>query len=106
MLVTCFLNNRWDFDETWGYTHGEVVGETGVSCDWSKVRAGTLDMPTCTKSICGGHNENDLLPFEVKVILWCDDAQSHILFVLAPLEHLCCLVLCVYVIHVSLCLHS
>lgn len=36
-------------------------------CDWSAVRDGTLDMPTCTKGICGGHNEDDILPFAVKV---------------------------------------
>lgn len=57
----------WDFDETWGYTHGNVVGESGTVCDWSDVRRGTLDMPTCIKGICGGHNEHDTLPFEIKL---------------------------------------
>ncbi|CAN0087203.1 unnamed protein product, partial [Scytosiphon promiscuus] len=55
------------FDESWGYTHGSVVGETGVVCDWSDVREGSLDMPKCVAGICGGHNADDILPFEVKV---------------------------------------
>lgn len=59
---------RWKFDETWGYTHGRVIGETGVVCDWSAVRDGTLDMPNCNKGICGGHYEHDMLPFEIKVL--------------------------------------
>ena len=58
---------RHAFDETWGYTHGNVVGETGVVCDWSGVRDGSLDMPTCIEGICGGHNADDVLPFQVKV---------------------------------------
>ncbi|CAM9217833.1 unnamed protein product [Ectocarpus sp. 6 AP-2014] len=55
------------FSEDWGYTHGNVVGETGMVCDWSGVRQGTLDMPTCVKGICGGHSAGDLLPFRVKI---------------------------------------
>ena len=39
-------------------------------CDWSDVREGTLDMPTCIKGICGGHNAKDLLPFQIKVDLF------------------------------------
>lgn len=44
-----------------------VVGETGTVCDWSDVRPHTLDLPHCTKEICGGHREGDLLPFQVQV---------------------------------------
>lgn len=54
-------------DETWNYSHGWVVGETGVTCDWDNVRPGTLDMPVCSKGICGGHKPDDVLPFQVKV---------------------------------------
>lgn len=54
-------------DETWDYSHGWVVGETGTVCDWDDVREGSLDMPTCRKGICGGHGADDLLPFQVKV---------------------------------------
>ncbi|CAB1119544.1 TYR [Ectocarpus sp. CCAP 1310/34] len=57
----------WDFDETWGYTHTSVVGETGTVCNWDDVVPGSGDMPTCITGICGGHNEDDLLPFTVKV---------------------------------------
>ncbi|CAM9789639.1 unnamed protein product, partial [Hapterophycus canaliculatus] len=53
------------FDESWGYTHGDVIGETGVVCDWSSVREDSLDMPTCIAGICGGHNADDILPFEI-----------------------------------------
>lgn len=59
--------DRHTFDESWGYTHGNVVGETGVVCDWSAVREGSLDMPTCITGICGGHHADDILPFEVEV---------------------------------------
>lgn len=58
---------RWEFDETWGYMHGEVVGETGYVCNWHDVEPGTFDMPTCVKGVCGGHNEYDVLPFKVQV---------------------------------------
>ncbi|CAN0509830.1 unnamed protein product [Ectocarpus sp. 12 AP-2014] len=61
------LWTRWDFDETWGYTHTSVVGETGTVCNWDDVVPGSGDMPTCITGICGGHNEDDLLPFTVKV---------------------------------------
>ncbi|CAM9764660.1 unnamed protein product, partial [Ectocarpus sp. 4 AP-2014] len=57
----------WDFDETWGYAHSSVVGETGTVCNWDDVVPGSGDMPTCVKGICGGHNEDDLLPFSVKI---------------------------------------
>ncbi|CAN0399747.1 unnamed protein product, partial [Ectocarpus sp. 12 AP-2014] len=57
----------WPLDETWDYSHGWVVGETGTVCDWDDVREGSLDMPTCSKGICGGHGADDLLPFKVKV---------------------------------------
>ena len=60
---------RYYFDEAWGYTHGDVVGETGMVCSWGDVRPGSLDMPTCSKGICGGHSALDVLPFEVKVCL-------------------------------------
>ncbi|CAN0120597.1 unnamed protein product [Pylaiella littoralis] len=59
--------NEWPLDETWDYSHGWVVGETGVTCDWDDVREGSLDMPTCTTGICGGHKAKDLLPFVVKL---------------------------------------
>lgn len=59
--------SRYDFDETWGYRHATVVGETGTVCSWEHVVAGTNDMPTCILETCGGHNEDDLLPFKVKV---------------------------------------
>jgi len=60
-------HSRYDFDETWGYRHASVVGETGSVCSWEKVMAGTNDMPTCRIETCGGHNEDDLLPFTVEV---------------------------------------
>ncbi|CBJ33028.1 Hypothetical Protein RRSL_02205 [Ectocarpus siliculosus] len=59
--------DMWPLDETWDYSHGWVVGETGTVCDWDDVREGSLDMPTCRKGICGGHGADDLLPFKVKV---------------------------------------
>lgn len=61
---------RWPLDETWDYSHGWVVGETGVVCSWDDVREGSLDMPTCAKGICGGHRATDVLPFEVKVCVY------------------------------------
>ena len=62
------LRYRYDFDETWGYWHHPgVAGDTGTVCDWSAVRPGTLDMPSCFKKTCGGHNADDVLPFEVRV---------------------------------------
>mmetsp|Transcript_24921 Transcript_24921/g.29436 ORF Transcript_24921/g.29436 Transcript_24921/m.29436 type:complete len:676 (+) Transcript_24921:60-2087(+) len=52
-----------DFDETWGYAHiHSLPSDTGMICDWSEA-TGTLDMPTCTKGVCSGHKEDDLLPF-------------------------------------------
>ncbi|CAN0073283.1 unnamed protein product [Ascophyllum nodosum] len=58
----------YDFDETWGYWHHPgVAGDTGTVCDWSAVRPGTLDMPSCFKKTCGGHNADDVLPFEVRI---------------------------------------
>lgn len=72
---------RWPLDETWDYSHGWVVGETGVTCNWDNVRVGSLDMPTCTAGICGGHNGDDVLPFRVKVWfvlhVWYDDFIDH-----------------------------
>lgn len=59
--------SRYDFDETWGYRHASVVGETGTVCSWEHVMAGSNDMPTCITGTCGGHNEDDMLPFTVKV---------------------------------------
>ncbi len=58
---------RWSLDETWGYSHGHVIGETGMVCDWSGVREGSMDLPTCVSGVCGGHNAEDTLPFEIKV---------------------------------------
>lgn len=76
LLRACFarplppcLSTRWPLDETWGYKHGRVVGETGLVCDWTGVREGSLDMPTCVKGTCGGHKGNDTLPFEIKVMV-------------------------------------
>ncbi|CAM9678592.1 unnamed protein product [Ectocarpus sp. 12 AP-2014] len=57
----------WALDETWGYFHGHVVGETGVVCDWSGVGDDFLDMPSCARGICGGHGVHDTLPFDIKV---------------------------------------
>lgn len=57
---------RYAFDEAWGYNHGFVVGETGVTCDWSAVEKDD-DMPNCIKGICGGHKALDILPFDIKV---------------------------------------
>ncbi|CAM9513044.1 unnamed protein product [Ectocarpus sp. 12 AP-2014] len=57
----------WALDETWGYSHGHVVGETGVVCDWSGVGDDFLDMPSCARGICGGHGVHDTLPFDIKV---------------------------------------
>lgn len=67
-LVVCApCLNRWAFDETWGYMHSLTVGETGMVCGWDDVKAGTDDMPTCVKGVCGGHDKDDLLPFSIKV---------------------------------------
>jgi len=53
----------FDFDETWKYAHEtQLPSDTGMVCDWSTVKDVT-DMPTCTKDICPGHKEDDLLPF-------------------------------------------
>lgn len=61
------VSRRWEFDETWGYRHTMVVGDTGTVCNWDGVRADTNDLPTCIKETCGGHNEDDMLPFKIKV---------------------------------------
>lgn len=66
-LASCFSYFSWAFDETWGYKHGNVVGESGTVCDWSGVRPNSLDMPNCVLGICGGHKYGDLLPFDIKV---------------------------------------
>lgn len=60
-------SQSWPLDETWGYSHGSVIGETGVICNWDDVREGTMDMPTCVRGICGGHKEGDLLPFKIRL---------------------------------------
>ncbi|CAM9333791.1 unnamed protein product, partial [Ascophyllum nodosum] len=58
----------YDFDETWGYSHSkDTPGDTGAVCDWSAVRPGTLDMPSCLKKTCGGHYETNTLPFKIKI---------------------------------------
>lgn len=59
--------DEYPFDETWGYDHGNVIGETGTVCDWTDVKPDSLDMPTCVLGICGGHAADDLLPFKIKV---------------------------------------
>jgi hypothetical protein len=52
-----------ELDETWGYSHSTYLpSDTGMICDWSEA-TDTLSMPTCTKGICSGHKEDDLLPF-------------------------------------------
>ena len=49
-------------DETWDYVHTKnLASDTGVVCDWSGVEG--MEMPTCEKATCPGHNELDLLPF-------------------------------------------
>lgn len=65
-----FLPARWPFDETFGYDHSWVVGETGFVCNWAGVEAGSNDMPECVKGTCGGHEEHDMLPFMVKVLVY------------------------------------
>eukprot|EP00904_Undaria_pinnatifida_P008379 jgi/Undpi1/4671/HiC_scaffold_18.g08025.m1 len=59
--------DEYAFDETWGYDHGNVIGETGSVCDWSAVKDNSLDMPTCVTGVCGGHGADDMLPFGIKV---------------------------------------
>ncbi|CAN0178363.1 unnamed protein product [Pylaiella littoralis] len=59
--------DKWALDETWGYAHDTTTGQTGVVCDWADVAKDTLEMPTCIKGICEGHNADDMLPFKVKV---------------------------------------
>ncbi|CAM9656131.1 unnamed protein product [Scytosiphon promiscuus] len=59
--------DMWALDEAWGYEHGRVTGETGTVCNWDDVEDGTLDVPTCVAGICGGHNREDTLPFEVMI---------------------------------------
>jgi hypothetical protein len=57
------VQGKMTFDQTWGYSHSKnLPSDTGMICDWSEA-TGTLDMPTCTKGICPGHREDDLLPF-------------------------------------------
>ena len=49
-------------DETWDYVHTKnLASDTGVVCDGSGVEG--MEMPTCEKATCPGHNELDLLPF-------------------------------------------
>lgn len=81
---------RWALDETWDYDHGWVVGETGITCDWDNVREGSLDMPTCSKGICGGHKANDVLPFKVKVRCLCVAGLLSICFVVRGVVFCCC----------------
>lgn len=66
-LSVSFFCLSWAFDETFGYDHDWVVGETGYVCDWTGVEEYSNDMPHCVMGICGGHKEYDLLPFSVKV---------------------------------------
>lgn len=52
-------------DETWDYEHGKDMGsDTGVVCEWSHVKSGSMEMPKCKKETCPGHKADDLLPFE------------------------------------------
>lgn len=56
-------NNTIEFNQTWGYEHQGAASDTDVVCDWSGVKNFT-DMPTCSKTECPGHKEDDLLPFK------------------------------------------
>lgn len=70
-------SGSYQFDEKWGYSHGHVIGETGMVCNWSDVRADSLDMPTCEKGICGGHTPTDVLPFRIKVCSFAVRVSTH-----------------------------
>ncbi|CAN0564149.1 unnamed protein product, partial [Laminaria digitata] len=50
-------------DEAFGYDKGWVIGETGYVCDWTGVEESSNDLPSCVMGICGGHKEQDVLPF-------------------------------------------
>lgn len=71
--TSCFhqIYARWALDETWGYEKGITTGDSGVVCDWTGVKQDSLDMPSCVKGVCGGHNAEDTLPFEIKVCFLC-----------------------------------
>ena len=55
------------FDETWGYTHMDSDSDIGVVCDWTGVSSG-VDVPTCAKGTCSGHNADDKLPFDLSAV--------------------------------------
>ena len=56
------------FDETFGYTHVDADSDLGVVCDWSGVKEGSLDLPSCVKGTCEGHNSDDVIPFDLHEI--------------------------------------
>ncbi|CAM9591227.1 unnamed protein product [Choristocarpus tenellus] len=60
------VRNVLYLNQTWGYLHNADAGDDGMVCDWSNVVNAT-DLPTCHKATCGGHNEDDVLPFKVKI---------------------------------------
>merc|ERR1711998_442935 len=54
-------------NETWGYEHSTIMSDTHVVCDWDNVAKlsdgkESLELPSCSKSICSGHRKDDLLP--------------------------------------------
>ena len=55
-------------DETWGYTHVDADSDLGVICDWTDVAEDSLDLPSCIKGTCEGHNADDVIPFDLHAI--------------------------------------
>ena len=58
-----------DFSEAWGYFHApSLPSDTGVVCDWSGVRPGSMERPACARATCPGHRLHDVLPFDDLVL--------------------------------------
>merc|ERR1719326_677427 len=58
-----------DFSEAWGYFHAPSLrSDTGVVCDWSGVRPGSMERPACARATCPGHRLHDVLPFDDLVL--------------------------------------
>ena len=75
-LPFCFVYVSWAFEEAFGYDHGWVIGETGYICDWTGVEEYSNELPSCVMGICGGHKEQDILPFTVKVKISCRGGEA------------------------------
>lgn len=55
--------NTTTLDMTWDYAHdGMSPSDTHHVCDWSNVKEGSMEMPSCSPGDCAGHRKDDLLP--------------------------------------------